>query len=286
MSDSHLLDLRRAALTVRRLILKTVHGAGAGHIGGPLSAADILSALYFDVLRIDPEQPQWPERDRFILSKGHASVGLYATLALRGFFPIEELSSFDAVDSRLQGHPDMTVLNCLDMSTGSLGQGLSLGIGMALAARLKGEAYHTWVLLGDGDTQEGQTWEAAFVAERYGLGNLTAIVDWNGLQQYGWATGAGYADLARLPAQERLGEKWQAFGWSTVEVDGHDMEALLGALREAASDDAPTAVLARTVKGKGVSFMEGDLNWHARPPDDDELAAALSELDAAEEALP
>ena len=285
MTDPHLLDLRRTANRVRRLILQTVHGAGAGHVGGPLSATDVLTALYFDILHLDVDRPQWPDRDRFILSKGHASVGLYAVLALRGFFPIDELATFDALDSRLQGHPDMTALDCLDMSTGSLGQGLSAGIGMALSARLKGQSYHTWVLAGDGDTQEGQTWEAAFVAARYGLGNLTVIVDCNGLQQYGWATDAGYGAPARRPAQERLADKWRAFGWHTCEVDGHDMAALLTVLRQVAGDTAPTAVLAQTVKGKGVSFLEGDLNWHARVPDNDELAAALRELDQLEEAL-
>jgi len=285
VTDAHLLDLQHTALRVRRLVLETVHGAGAGHVGGPLSAADILTALYFDLMQVDVERPRWADRDRFVLSKGHASVGLYATLALRGFFPLSELATFDAVNSRLQGHPDMTVLDCLDMSTGSLGQGLSAGVGMALAARLQGLSYHTWVLLGDGDTQEGQTWEAAFVAERYGLRRLTAVVDWNGLQQYGWATEAGYGDLARRPAQERLAEKWDAFGWRVLEVDGHDMGCLLEVLHRAAEQDGPTAVLAHTVKGKGVSFMEGDLNWHARAPSDEELAAALAELDAAAETL-
>ena len=181
-------ELKRYAIQLRRLVVESVHHAGAGHLGGPMSAAELLIALYFAELNIDPARPRDENRDRFILSKGHSSIGLYAALALRGYLPIEELATFDAIDSRLQGHPDMSVLPGLDMSTGSLGQGLSPGLGMALAARLKGQDFRTWVMIGDGDSQEGQIWEAAFVAARYGLDNLTAILDWNGLQQYGWAT--------------------------------------------------------------------------------------------------
>ena len=178
--------LREKAREIRRLILTSVHHAGAGHLGGPLSAADMLAALYFRFLRIDPANPVWAERDRFILSKGHSAIGLYVTLALSGYFPVEELLTFDAIDSRLQGHPDMTVTPGVDMSTGSLGQGLSPGVGMALGARMKGMAFRTWVMLGDGEMQEGQVWEAIEVAARYGLDNLTAIVDNNQLPQYTW----------------------------------------------------------------------------------------------------
>ncbi|HLG51979.1 MAG TPA: transketolase, partial [Chloroflexota bacterium] len=176
--------LRETARQVRRLVVQSVYRAKAGHLGGPLSAADVLTVLYFKILRVDPSRPDWPDRDRFILSKGHSAIALYATLALRGFFPVEELDTFDEIDSRLQGHPDMTRTPGLDMSTGSLGQGLSPGVGMALGARLLGKDFHTWVMLGDGEIQEGQIWEAAFVAERYRLDNLTAILDYNGLQQY------------------------------------------------------------------------------------------------------
>ncbi|MFH1568030.1 MAG: transketolase [Gemmatimonadota bacterium] len=282
VTKARLLELQRLALRARRLIVETVHGAGAGHLGGPLSAADLLTALYFEVMEVDPDQPQRPDRDRFVLSKGHASVGLYAVLALRGFLPVEELATFDALDSRLQGHPDMTVLDCLDASTGSLGQGLSVGLGMALAARLRGWGCHTWVLLGDGDTQEGQTWEAAFVAERYDLANLTTLVDCNGLQQYGWAAPGGYGKPERRPPQDDLARKWEAFGWDTVEIDGHDMAQIVAACRRCAAATRPTAILARTVKGKGISFMEGDYTWHARVPTEAELARARDELAAAE----
>lgn len=285
LTQERLRELRRAAIAVRRHLIDAVHHAGAGHLGGPLSAADILVALYFELLRIDPQDPQDPQRDRFILSKGHSSIGLYATLAMRGYFAVEELRTFDRLDSRLQGHPDMTVLPGIDMSSGSLGQGLSPGIGMALAARLQGHDYHTWVLLGDGDSQEGQIWEAAAVASRYRLGNLTAILDWNGLQQYGWATDSGYTDLARQPAQENPVERWRSFGWATIEIDGHDLNEIVDAGHRARATEAPTIVVARTTKGRGISFMENDFNWHAKPPSDEELQAALGELAAQEEAL-
>ncbi len=281
-----LLELRRTAIRMRRLVIESAHCAGAGHPGGSLSAAELLTCLYFEVLRIDPRAPRDPGRDRFIMSKGHASIGLYAILALRGYFPIDELKTFDAIDSRLQGHPDMTALEGLDMSTGSLGQGLSPGIGMALAARLKSWDYHTWVLLGDGDSQEGQIWEAAFVAERYGLDNLSVLIDCNGLQQYGWATDCGYESIARRPAQERLAGKWRAFGWNTLEIDGHDIPQILEACAEArATAGRPTAIVARTIKGKGISFMEGDFNWHAKPVGDEDLRLACGELEAQEAAL-
>ena len=279
-------ELKRRAIQLRRLVVESVHHAGAGHLGGPMSAAEMLVALYFEELNIDPEKPRDENRDRFILSKGHCSIGLYAVLALRGYLPIEELKTFDAIDSRLQGHPDMSVLPGLDMSTGSLGQGLSPGLGMALAARLKKQSYHTWVMVGDGDSQEGQIWEAAFVAARYGLDNLTAILDWNGLQQYGWATAAGYGEIDRLAPQENPADRWRSFGWNTIEVDGHDLGQIIGACEEAkTAKGRPSIVIARTVKGKGVSFMENDFNWHAKPLGDDDLAKAREELDAQERAL-
>ncbi|MEW6751062.1 MAG: transketolase [Candidatus Latescibacterota bacterium] len=275
-------ELKRLAVAHRRLVVDAVHHAGAGHPGGSLSATEILVALYFEVLSVDPARPRDPDRDRFVMSKGHASIGLYAVLALRGYFPLSELRTFDAIDSRLQGHPDMSVLPGLDMSTGSLGQGLSPGIGMALAARLQGRSYRTWVLLGDGDSQEGQVWEAAFVAARYRLGNLTAILDCNGLQQYGWATPAGYGSRERLPAQEMAAARWQAFGWRTLEVDGHDFAQILAACAQVEGGDRPTIIIARTVKGKGISFMEGDFAWHARPVTDEDLARARKELEQQE----
>ncbi len=286
LSAERLQELRRMAIRLRRHVVESVHHAGAGHLGGPMSAAEILVALYFEVMHVDPAAPRAPGRDRFILSKGHSSIGLYAALALRGYFPEEELQTFDALDSRLQGHPDMAVLPGIDMSSGSLGQGLSPGIGMALAARLQQQTYHTWVLIGDGDSQEGQIWEAAFIAARYGLGNLTCILDWNDLQQWGWATAAGYDSDERLPPQESPVARWQAFGWCTIEVDGHDLEQLVAACARArATTAAPTIIIARTVKGKGISYMEGDYSWHSRPVTEEDLRVARAELAAQEEAL-
>lgn len=286
ISDERIVELRRTAIAMRRLVVESVHHAGAGHLGGPMSAAEILTSLYFEVLDVRTDAPRHPDRDRFIMSKGHSSIGLYAVLALRGFFPVDELKTFDDVDSRLQGHPDMSVLDSLDMSTGSLGQGLSPGVGMALAAKLKGKRYHTWVLIGDGDSQEGQIWEAAFVAERYGLDNLTAILDWNGLQQYGWATEAGYEVLPRRPAQENPHAKWEAFGWAVTEIDGHDFRDILRACAWARENRGrPSLIVARTVKGKGISYMENDFNWHSKPVTDEDLRVAREELAAQEEAL-
>ena len=263
---------------IRALVLEAVHHAGAGHVGGPLSAADILAALYFRILNIRPEEPDWFERDRFILSKGHSTIALYAVMALRGFFPLEELKTFDAIDSRLQGHPDMTVLPGLDMSSGSLGLGFSAGMGIALGAAATGREFTTFVLLGDGECNEGIVWEGAHAAARYRLGNLVAIVDHNKLQQYGWR---GETPAQRITPYEGgdLAARWAAFGWTVKEVDGHDLDQLVETLEWArAQEDGPTAVVAHTVKGRGVSFMEGDYLWHAKVPDEDNLSAALSEL--------
>lgn len=274
-------ELEALSRRTRRLILESIHTAGAGHIGGPLSVTDILVSLYFNELRIDPGHPGAPDRDRLILSKGHSSIALYVVLALRGYLPVEELATFDQIDSRLQGHPDLTSLPGLDMSTGSLGQGLSPGIGMALGARLKEMDYHTWVVLGDGEIQEGQVWEAAFVASRYRLSNLTAIVDYNGLPQFGWPDAAGYT--RDVPIDDP-GGKFRAFGWNIIETDGHDHRALLDAYAEAkAHTNGPTCIIAHTVKGKGVSFMEGDYLWHAQVPSPDDLANAGQELADPEE---
>jgi len=279
-------ELKRYAIQLRRLVVESVHHAGAGHLGGPMSAAEMLVALYFEELNIDPQKPHDQNRDRFILSKGHSSIGLYSVLALRGYLPLAELKTFDAIDSRLQGHPDMSVLPGLDMSTGSLGQGLSPGLGMALAAKLKGQSFHTWVMLGDGDSQEGQIWEAAFVAARYQLDNLTAILDWNGLQQYGWATAKGYGELDRMAPQENPADRWRSFGWNTVETDGHNFEAVFDAFAAAkAHEGQPTIIIARTIKGKGISYMENDFNWHSKPVTDDDLKQAQDELAAQEAAL-
>lgn len=269
-------ELRELSVRTRQLILETVHTAGAGHIGGPLSVTDILVNLYFNRLRIDPDAPGDPGRDRCILSKGHSSIALYTVLALRGYLPVEELATFDAIDSRLQGHPDLTALPGLDMSTGSLGQGLSPGLGMALGARLGKLDFRTWVILGDGEIQEGQIWEAAFVASRYRLSNLTAILDYNRLPQFGWPDPSGFT------RDEPIGDpgaKFAAFGWNVVEADGHDHQALIENFDKAVRHTAgPTIVIAHTVKGKGVSFMENDFNWHATPPNAEQLAEAVAEL--------
>lgn len=270
--------LEEVARRIRVEVVKAVDHAKAGHLGGPLSAADMLAALYFHVLRIRPGEPAWPDRDRFILSKGHSSIGLYAAMALRGYFPVEELATFDAARSRLQGHPDMTRLPGLDMSSGSLGMGISAGMGMALGARLTGHDVRVYVMLGDGECQEGEVWEAAMAAPRYGLDNLVAIVDHNRLQQYGWP---GDGPDGRLPPQvpgELVG-KWRAFGWRVLEMDGHDIAEILRVLGEAARGDGrPTVVIAHTVKGKGVSFMEGRYFWHTRAIKPEELAQAMADL--------
>jgi transketolase len=269
-------ELEQLSRDTRRLIVESIHRAGAGHLGGPLSAADLLVALYFDVLNIDPETPVAADRDRFILSKGHSSIALYVVLALRGYFPVTELATFDDIDSRLQGHPDMSKLPGLDMSTGSLGQGLSPGVGMALGARLRGKPFQTWVMLGDGEIQEGQIWEAVFTAARYRLDNLTAILDYNRLPQFGWPEAAGFT---RNRAFDDPRAKFEAFGWNVVECDGHDHADIRRAFREAlAYRGRPTCILAHTVKGKGVSFMEGDFNWHAKVPSDGELEQAVAEI--------
>lgn len=272
--------LEARARAARMEIVRAVGRAGAGHLGGPLSAVDLLVALYGGVLRVRPADPAWDERDRFVLSKGHASIGLYAVLALSGYFPVEELATFDAVGSRLQGHPDMTRLPGIDMSTGSLGVGISAGLGMAIGAKRRGLGVRTFVMLGDGECQEGQVWEAAISAVRHGLDNLFVIVDLNGLQQYGWveATPVG---RARPWTAEALGGIWSAFGWRVTTIDGHDMTAIVDGLTAAirtAGEGRPTVILARTTKGRGVSFMEDRFEWHARVPTAEEAERALAEL--------
>lgn len=269
---SHLEDLARK---VRRLVLESVHEAKGGHIGGPLSAAEMLVALYFEVMAIRPEQPGWDDRDRFVLSKGHSAIGLYATLALRGYFPVSELRTFDTIDSRLQGHPDMTVTPGIDMSTGSLGQGISAAVGMALGARLSGRGYRVYAMVGDGECQEGQVWEAAMMASRYALSNLTVFLDFNKMQQFGWQSD-GHAMREPIDDPARV---WGAFGWHVQEIQGHDLAAILASVQTARSvTDRPSIIVAHTVKGRGVSFMEGDYSWHSRVPTDEELARGLAEL--------
>jgi transketolase len=263
--------LEEMARKLRIEIIKMVYTAGSGHPGGSLSAADIVAALYFHVMRIDPGNPDWPDRDRFILSKGHACPVWYAALALRGFFPKEQLGTLRRVGSCLQGHPDMKKLPGLDMTTGSLGNGLSIGLGMALCGKLDRRGYRVYVMLGDGELDEGLVWEAAMCAHKYKTDNLTAIVDYNGLQLDG-----RIEDVMPL---EPLAEKWRAFGWKVIEIAGHDFNQILTAIEDAKSTKGiPTVIIARTIKGKGVSFMENDPDWHGRAPVESEYRQAMAEL--------
>lgn len=280
-------DLEALARQGRLHVVETIANANAGHMGGPLSAMDILVALYFRVLRVDPANPRWPDRDRFVLSKGHSGVALYAVLAMRGYFPTAELMTFDHLDSRLQSHPDMHLTPGIDASTGSLAQGLSEAVGIAMGLRRRGNRTpHVFTMVGDGELQEGQAWEAIHVAPRYGLGNLALILDWNGMQQYGWRLedGEEHRGNRRDPwAGVDLPKVFEGFGWRVLQIDGHDFGQILGACedaRQAAAGDRPTVILARTQKGKGISFTEGRSEWHARPPKPDELADARAELTA------
>ena len=265
--------LRLAAAKGRLLAVDAVHEAASGHPGGSLSCLDMLTALYFHEMNIDPADPKNPARDRFVLSKGHCSPALYATLAQRGYFPVEDLKLFRSIKAHLSGHPDMVNVPGVDMSTGSLGQGLSAAVGMALAAKLQGRSYRTYAICGDGEIEEGQIWEAAMAAAKWKLDNLCAFVDVNGLQIDG-AT----ADV--MPS-EPLDAKFAAFNWNVLKIDGHDMEAILNALEEAReTKDRPTVILAATVKGKGVSFMENQAGWHGKAPNDEQYAQARAELEA------
>ena len=267
-------SLRATAKAIRRTILITANRAGAGHVGGSLSEADILTALYFSVMNVDPQNPKWEARDRFLLSKGHCTPGFYAALAHRGYFEIDELvRSFDEAGSRFQAHPDMHKCPGVDFSTGSLGQGLSIAIGMAQGAALDGQSFNTFVLIGDGESQEGQLWEALMYAGAKRVPRVVAIIDYNKVQlssrvEDGVNPGP-YAD------------KLTAFGWRVLETDGHDLEQLVPSLEQAArlAAEGPVAVVAHTVKGKGVSFMEGDFRWHGQAPNDEQLKLALAELE-------
>ena len=273
MEQSKLLRLSRTANNVRKNIIEGVYNAGCGHPGGSLSIADIITYLYFEELRIDPKNPKDPKRDRFVLSKGHTAPALYATLALKGFFPAEELKKLRQVDSFLQGHPDMKGTPGVDMSTGSLGLGISSAAGMALAAKIDGKDYRVYTVVGDGESEEGQVWEAAMLASHYKLDNLCVIVDWNGLQ----IDGSVEEVMNPTPHDKKL----EAFGSHVISIDGHDFYAIKAAFDEAKTvKGKPTAIIAKTVKGKGVSFMENKVNWHGSAPNDEQYAAALAELNA------
>jgi len=265
-------ELKEMAKKLRRQVITMIATAASGHPGGSLSAADIVTALYFKVLRYNPQNPAWQDRDRFILSKGHAAPILYAALAESGYLPVGELATLRKLDSRLQGHTDRNFTPGVEMSAGSLGMGLSFAIGVALAARLDSKDYRTYVLLSDGECEEGQTWEAALSAAHFKLDNLTAIVDCNQIQLSGWTR-----DIMNL---EPFTQKWQAFGWHTIDVDGHDFDQILSAFQEAEKiKGKPTAIIARTIKGKGVSFMENNVAFHGKTPTPEEAERALKELE-------
>lgn len=271
-------ELELIAARGRCLGMQMVFRAASGHIGGSLSAMDILTELYFEQLRVDPERPQAPERDRFVMSKGHCTPALYSILALRGYFPEKQLELFRSIEGHMSGHPDMVHVPGVDMSTGSLGQGLSAAVGMAIAGKMDSAAYRVYALMGDGEIEEGQIWEAAMSAAKYKLDNLCGIVDVNGLQIDGRT-----ADV--LPS-EPLDAKFAAFGWNVIKADGHDFDSLRAALAAAkAEKDRPSVILAKTVKGKGVSFMENDPGWHGKAPNAEQYEQAMAELNAAVEKL-
>lgn len=259
------------ACKIRMGIIESTHGAKAGHPGGSLSAADLFTYLYFKELRVDPENPKWDDRDRFVLSKGHTAPGLYAALALRGFFPVEDLPTLRHRDSYLQGHPNMNTVPGVDMSTGSLGQGISCACGMALGLKRRNKPQRVYALLGDGEIQEGQVWEACMFAAHYRLDNLCIFVDNNGLQIDG--------PVEQVMSPYPIDEKLRAFGFHVETIDGHDFTQIGQAIETAKQTKGrPTAVILKTVKGKGVSFMENQASWHGKAPNDDEYALAMSEL--------
>ncbi len=272
-------ELQLKANEVRKGIVTAVHAAKAGHPGGSLSAADIFTYLYFEELNIDPKDPKKPDRDRFVLSKGHTAPGLYSALALRGYFPVEDLKTLRHLGSYLQGHPDMKHIPGVDMSSGSLGQGISAAVGMALSAKLSGDDYRVYTLLGDGEIQEGQVWEAAMFAGFRKLDNLVVIVDNNGLQIDG--------PVDQVCSPYPINEKFKAFNFHVVDLaDGNDMDQIAAAFAEARNPKGqPTAIIAHTVKGKGVSFMENQVGWHGKAPNDEEYAIAMEDLKKEGEAL-
>ena len=273
MDEKMLHDLSLKAAQVRSLAMDAVFSAASGHIGGSLSVADILTVLYFHTMKVDPEAPQAPDRDRLVLSKGHTTPALYATLALKGYFPVEELKLFRSVEGHYSGHPDMVHVPGVDMSAGSLGQGISAAVGMALAGQMDRKDHRIYAVLGDGEVEEGQVWEAAMAAAKYHLDNLCAVVDVNGLQIDG--------KTADVMPSEPLDKKFEAFNWNVIQVDGHDIAAVAAAFEAAKKGKGkPMVILARTVKGKGVSFMEGDAGWHGKAPNAEQYEKAHAELEA------
>ena len=273
MTLSEKKQLQITACKIRMGIIESTYGAKAGHPGGSLSATEMFTYLYFKEMNIDPKNPKWEDRDRFVLSKGHTTPGLYSTLAHRGFFPVEDLPTFRHIDSYLQGHPNMNMVPGVDMSTGSLGQGISVAVGMAKGAKYIGKENRVYTLLGDGEIQEGQVWEACMAAAHYNLDNLCIIVDNNGLQIDG--------DIANVMSPYPIVGKLEAFGFHVIAIDGHDFDAIEAALNEAKTvKGKPSAIVMKTVKGKDVSFMENDAGWHGKAPNDAEYAQAMTELKA------
>ncbi len=263
------------ARIIRKDVLRMVASAESGHPGGSLSCADIMAVLYFHEMRLDPKDPKDPDRDRFVMSKGHASPVLYASLAERGFFPVEELMSFRKIDSRLQGHPSLKALPFVEMSTGSLGQGISAANGMAIAAKMDKRPVRVYVMIGDGEMEEGELWEAAMTAVHRKLDNLVAILDYNGLQIDG--------SIEEVKSLTGIPGRFRAFGWHVIEINGHDPDAIAAAFDEARTiKGRPCMVIAKTIKGKGVSFMEGEAGWHGKAPKPEQLEQALKELDGGE----
>ena len=278
MDKTRELELRRIANDVRHGIIDAVYSAGCGHPGGSLSIADILTYLYFDHMNVDPANPKMDERDRFVLSKGHTAPALYSTLAHRGFFPVEELKTLRHIDSRLQGHPDMKGVPGVDMSTGSLGLGISTACGMALVGKTYGKDYRVYTVVGDGESEEGQVWEAAMFAAHYKLDNLVAVIDWNGLQIDG-----AVADVMNPTPHD---EKLRAFGWHVISINAHDFDEIERAFLEAKTvKGKPTAIIAKSVKGKGVSYMENACEWHGAAPKQDLYEVAVADLNKIEESL-
>ena len=278
MQNCELKKLQKIAAKIRLGALEGVHAAASGHPGGSLSIAEIMAYLYFKEMNIRPEDPRWADRDRLVLSKGHTAPALYATLAEKGFFPRSELSKLRQADSFLQGHPDMKIIPGVDMSTGSLGLGISAACGMALAGKLEKKDYRVYTIVGDGESEEGQVWEAAMFAAHYKLDNLCVILDWNGLQIDGPVT-----EVMNPTPHDK---KFEAFGFHVISVDAHDLEALEKAFDEAKTvKGKPTAIIARSVKGKGVSYMENKVNWHGAAPNDELYEQAVAELKAALEQL-
>ena len=272
------LELKKIANEVRKGIVTAVHSAKAGHPGGSLSAADIYTYLYFEEMNVDPKNPEAPDRDRFVLSKGHTAPGYYATLAHKGYFPVEDLVKFRHIGEYLQGHPCKQHVPGVDMSSGSLGQGISAAVGMAISAKLSNDDYRVYTLLGDGEIQEGQVWEAAMLAGHRSLDNLVVIVDNNGLQIDG--------NIADVCSPYPIDKKFEAFNFHVINIDGHDFEQIAAAFKEARETKGqPTAIIAKTVKGKDVSFMENQASWHGTAPNDEQYAVAMEDLKKVGEAL-